>query len=245
MSKFNIGDTVRVLESAATAEAPYMSTYYTKRFIKKTSRVKAAYGVPVGYHLVMTNELGEEEGEDFWEDDLELDQRAEELQNRYHSFSLEESPDLTVEQLPRGSSTVESLRDYSGFRGPVNGISQILSVSSDAVPVTGQEVDPHGKSAHTPGAKLDAGKIRADLVLGEFALALKEVCRVGTFGAQKYTDSGWVTVPNGESRYSDAMLRHYLDEQSGQENDVDSGLKHAAHLAWNALARLELMLRRK
>lgn len=38
-----------------------------------------------------------------------------------------------------------------------------------AVPM---ESDPHGKSQHDPGAKLDAGKLRAALVLGGFANAL-------------------------------------------------------------------------
>lgn len=96
---------------------------------------------------------------------------------------------------------------------------------------------------HAPGAKLDAGKPRPGLVLGAFARALEAVARVGTFGASKYSDSGWLHVPNGHERYTDAMLRHYVAEAKGELNDSDSGLSHAAHLAWNALARLELMLR--
>ena len=39
------------------------------------------------------------------------------------------------------------------------------------------------------------------------------------------------------------MLRHILAEASGDEIDPDFGLLHAAHTAWNALARLELKLR--
>jgi hypothetical protein len=39
------------------------------------------------------------------------------------------------------------------------------------------------------------------------------------------------------------MMRHWLAEQQGIECDEESNLRHAAHLAWNALARLELMLR--
>jgi hypothetical protein len=102
--------------------------------------------------------------------------------------------------------------------------------------------DPNGKDQHEPGAKLDAGKPRAALVLGDFSRALSAVTDVGTYGAAKYTDHGWITVPDGVQRYSDAMMRHWLDESAGIACDRETNLLHAAHLAWNALARLELML---
>ena len=105
------------------------------------------------------------------------------------------------------------------------------------------EKDPLGYNQHAAGAKLDHGKIRAGLVLGDFARALAEVARVGTFGAEKYTPHGWLDVPNGEERYTDALYRHLLHEAAGEMYDPDSNLFHAAHAAWNALARLELMLR--
>jgi hypothetical protein len=105
-----------------------------------------------------------------------------------------------------------------------------------------KEQDPTGRDAHAPGAKLDAGKNRLGLVLGGFARSLQEVGKVGTFGANKYTDNGWREVPNGQARYTDAMFRHLLKEAAGEVNDPDSKLKHAAHAAWNALARLELAL---
>jgi hypothetical protein len=104
-----------------------------------------------------------------------------------------------------------------------------------------QEHDPNGLKPTDPGAKLDAGKIKAG-VLGDFALALSAVAEVGTFGAEKYTRGGWQQVPDGAERYTDALWRHLLYERHDQF-DADSGLMHAAHLAWNALARLELMLR--
>jgi len=104
------------------------------------------------------------------------------------------------------------------------------------------ELDPTGRSPHTPGAKLDAGKVRAGLVNRGFARALLAVGEVGTFGAQKYTPHGWVEVPDGEARYTDALHRHLL-QGALEDHDPDSGLLHAAHAAWNALAVLELMLR--
>jgi hypothetical protein len=110
---------------------------------------------------------------------------------------------------------------------------------------TAVEKDPNGIDAHSPGAKLDAGKPMVSLVLGGFARALMEVAKVGTFGAKKYTPNGWMSVPNGIERYSDARSRHMLYEAMGETHDPDSNLLHAAHEAWNALARLELMLREK
>lgn len=103
--------------------------------------------------------------------------------------------------------------------------------------------DPLGKRANEPGAKLDAGKVRAGLVVAGFSRALWAVGRIGTYGAEKYTPNGWLAVPDGLARYTDAMHRHLLAEGMGERYDPESGLMHAAHAAWNALARLELMLR--
>ena len=93
------------------------------------------------------------------------------------------------------------------------------------------------------GYKADEDKPRLDLVFGDFANALWEVGQVGTFGANKYTDSGWIEVDNAIERYSSAMLRHYLQYKSGQIDDPESGFSHLAHVAWNALAILELTKR--
>lgn len=95
-----------------------------------------------------------------------------------------------------------------------------------------------------PGVKLDDGKIRlSTLVLGYFPRALMALGFVSEFGAEKYTIDGWSSVPGAHTRYSDAMVRHQLAELAGEFTDADSGLAHDAHLAWNALARLELRLR--
>jgi len=105
-----------------------------------------------------------------------------------------------------------------------------------------REQDPNGLNQHEQGAKLDAGKVLAG-VLSDFSLALMEVAKVGTFGAIKYSRGGWQSVDNGFIRYTDALWRHLLAERH-EDQDKDSGLLHQAHLAWNALSRLELMLRK-
>lgn len=105
------------------------------------------------------------------------------------------------------------------------------------------ERDPNGLDSHQPGTKLDANKPMAG-VLHDFSLALGAVALVGDFGAKKYSRGGWQHVPNGQERYTDAFWRHLLASRH-EELDPDSGMAHAAHLAWNALAALELQLRAK
>lgn len=106
------------------------------------------------------------------------------------------------------------------------------------------EQDPHGRDPHQAGSKLDAGK--APIMrgaLGYFPRALEAVAQVSAFGAAKYTWGGWESVPDGVQRYSDALGRHLLAEASEGPTDAATGLSHAAQVAWNALARLELILR--
>ena len=107
----------------------------------------------------------------------------------------------------------------------------------------GSEADPLGKSQHTPGAKLDAGKMRAWLCLAGFSRALEAVAEVTTFGANKYTPNGWTQVPDGEARYMDAYGRHMFKFGQGERVDPDSKCLHKAQMIWNLLASLELELR--
>lgn len=113
----------------------------------------------------------------------------------------------------------------------------VLSTTTQAT----SESDPTGRSSHTPGAKLDAGKVPIlQGALEYFPNALREVAQVSYVGAKKYTWKGWETVPDGVNRYGNALARHLL---ATELYDADTGMLHAAQVAWNALARLELMLR--
>lgn len=103
-------------------------------------------------------------------------------------------------------------------------------------------VKPKAAPQPAGGVKYDAGKPRYGLVLGGFPRALERVVQVGTFGANKYSDDGWLSVDDGHARYTDALLRHHFAEAGGEELDRESGMLHAAHRAWNALAVLELKL---
>lgn len=89
--------------------------------------------------------------------------------------------------------------------------------------------------------KYDAGKPDTR-ILGLFGKALWKVAEVGTKGNQKYDEDSWHTVPDGYRRYTSAMLRHFLLE-AYEERDEELAIPHQCMVAWNALARLELMLR--
>lgn len=94
------------------------------------------------------------------------------------------------------------------------------------------------------GVKYDNGKPEPRLVLGTMSRAIMAVSEVATFGAKKYSADNWLKVDDALDRYTDAKDRHRL-LGAQEETDADSGLLHAAHEAWNALAVLELMLRQK
>ena len=118
----------------------------------------------------------------------------------------------------------------------------IADIMANRHTIRSAESDPTGRTAETPGAKLDAGKPDMCLLL-DFGKALLAVGVVCTYGAKKYSAKGWLEVPEGRARYTSAMLRHLTAE--AYEEEDESGLLHAQQVAWNALARLELLLRQK
>jgi hypothetical protein len=81
-------------------------------------------------------------------------------------------------------------------------------------------------------------------VLQYFPKALMAVGDVSRFGARKHNGgvmpTEWRRFP--APIYSDSLIRHLLAESQGEIKDPESGLLHAAHAAWNALARLEKLL---
>jgi hypothetical protein len=115
-------------------------------------------------------------------------------------------------------------------------------------PTHGAKVD--APSAQTPdfgdvseeGRKGD--KIRLELVNEAFPLALMDLARLMTWAitVKGYKEGDWVRVSTGAQGYRGAMLRHDNKECSGVSHDHESKLRHATHTAWNAIARLQLLL---
>jgi len=109
-----------------------------------------------------------------------------------------------------------------------------------------RELDPSGLPAKEPGAKLDSGKV--DVTRGcfhYFPRALRAVAQLSEIGAKKYSWKGWEKVKNGIHRYSAALGRHELKiEDDFTRLDPDTKVLEAVAVAWNACARLELILRK-
>lgn len=91
------------------------------------------------------------------------------------------------------------------------------------------------------------GKVRMDLVMQDMPRAIEALARVMTWAldAKGYKESDWLHVPDAINKYSGGLHRHDNKEKRGQEFDEESGLEHAIHTAWNAMARVELILRKK
>jgi len=88
-------------------------------------------------------------------------------------------------------------------------------------------------------------------VVGRFPRAMREIAKVSAFGFQKHKtppggEMAYLGVPNAYEVYTDAMCRHVVDEaREGPVNPKDGDLLHAAQAAWNALARLEVLLKER
>ena len=90
------------------------------------------------------------------------------------------------------------------------------------------------------GAKHDGGKPRWFMLMTNCAKALAGIMGVLEFGAKKYSPGSWVSVPDAEIRYKDALYRHLHELELGNLRDEESGLLHYDHIATNALFLSEL-----
>lgn len=77
------------------------------------------------------------------------------------------------------------------------------------------------------GTKHDQGKVRMDLLP---PVALEQVAKVLTFGADKYDDHNW-RKGFKYSRLIGAALRHIFSFSRGENLDPETGLPHLAHAA--------------
>lgn len=73
-------------------------------------------------------------------------------------------------------------------------------------------------------------------------LALIELGKVSSFGAQKYESFNYVRGYDW-TLSADAAFRHLLAFLAGEDLDPESGLPHTAHFAWHGLALTTFLLR--
>lgn len=165
--------------------------------------------------------------------------------------------------MPNGSSMPgpsfylkHALKDSIGGRRTPNEIAgaenqDLVIIETDStqefLTSSAPEIDPNGLAAKVPGAKMDSGKV--DVMKGAwfyFPRALTQVARVSEAGAKKYSWKGWEKVLDGIARYTAAMGRHIKEDPYSTDNGLGglgADYLHASQVAWNALARLELIMR--
>ncbi len=80
--------------------------------------------------------------------------------------------------------------------------------------------------------KFDNEKLRWDLLDYEF---IEKIVEVLTFGAKKYSENSWQSVPNAKKRYFAALLRHIVAWRKGEIKDKESNIEHLAHAACNLM----------
>lgn len=90
-----------------------------------------------------------------------------------------------------------------------------------------REIDNRALDFFSPaGVKHDAGKLEWSLLPWR---EVKQVVKVLTLGAQKYSRENWQHVPGAERRYFDAAMRHLTARRMGEINDPETKLPHLAH----------------
>lgn len=129
-------------------------------------------------------------------------------------------------------------------------ISEILAELDRGKKLPPRHIKPDNTSTVRLSDVLDQKAVKAPIaggVLRLFPRALHVLAQVSRAGAKKYgvkIDSmAYLEVPDAYETYTDALVRHLVDEKlEGPVNHKDGGLLHPAQAAWSALARLEIFL---
>ena len=87
------------------------------------------------------------------------------------------------------------------------------------------------------GIKYDTNKPRLAEMIISFREPLIELCKVYEFGLNKYGKDNFRQLDNGKDRYLNAFIRHMVAAKDSPI-DEESGIRHTAHMAFNALACL-------
>jgi hypothetical protein len=82
----------------------------------------------------------------------------------------------------------------------------------------------------TPGFKLDAGKLRYDLIPPEMSLGLALVLSIGAY---KYEDRNWEQGMSWMRVYA-SLMRHLQAWVAGEDIDSETGLYHIDQVMTNA-----------
>lgn len=100
------------------------------------------------------------------------------------------------------------------------------------------------KMKNSEGANTPSGEFKNDRLDDKLRWELlpmeeiEDIVKVFHYGAKKYAPGSWKDIPNGFERYRAALMRHLMAYMKHERIDPESGLKHLAQVAWNAIALL-------
>ena len=103
------------------------------------------------------------------------------------------------------------------------------------------EMEQENKTEARKNDRLD-DKLRWELLPLE---DVEDIVRVYTAGAKKYGPDQWQNLHDGIKRYKAALLRHLVEFDKGNEIDEETGCRHLAQVAWNAIAMLHISKQQK
>lgn len=96
---------------------------------------------------------------------------------------------------------------------------------------------------NSKGRKYDGSKPLAGTFINVFPRSILAIGAVILKGKEKYPDpNNWKKVEGAKVRYQESLMRHLVKHNMGILLDEESRLPHLVHVAWNALAILELNL---
>ena len=104
-----------------------------------------------------------------------------------------------------------------------------------------KDMEQENKTEARKNDRLD-DKLRWELLPLE---DVEDIVRVYTAGAKKYGPDQWQNLPDGIRRYKAALLRHLVEFDKGNETDEETGCRHLAAVAWNAIAMLHISKQQK
>jgi hypothetical protein len=104
---------------------------------------------------------------------------------------------------------------------------------------------PADQLSSPAAVKHDQDKPKWTLLMRGASQGLAGILAVLMFGAKKYGPHGWQEVPDGHTRYTDALYRHMhsLEKNGPDAIDPESGLPEVFHVATNALFLAHLVAR--
>jgi len=81
--------------------------------------------------------------------------------------------------------------------------------------------------------RFNEGKVQLSYMM-DADVAMKGMCKVMTFGAEKYARGNWKNAMDIQE-VMDSLLRHMMAYNNGEVLDPESGLPHIDHIMCNAV----------